>query len=277
MNIPDGVTRIGEGVFQNGNITSITIPNSVTSIGTAAFCGCSDLTSITIPGSVTKIEDYAFLGCEGLEEVHFSTLDSVFKVDYGNKFGPGWEDVEFYINEELITDVVVPDDVEMFCGSFFGCNSLESITIPTSVKTMYELSYLYCSNLERVYFSDLRSLLNMNRIEGSFGSYMKDVDYYVNGELLSDLVIPEGTISIGACAFCGCVCLERVKIPEGVNSIGQEAFIRCENLQEITIPRSVTEIGVCAFSGCDDLTIHASSGSYAEEYAKENSIPFEEL
>ena len=280
INIPDGVMRIGEGVFQGGYVTSITIPNTVISIGDQAFCSCSGMTSITIPDSLETIGDDAFSGCEDLESICFNDLESFFKMDYGNGYGPGWEDVDFYIDGELVKDIVVPDGVERICGNFFGCRSIESITIPSSVTTMYELSYLYCSSLERIYFSDLPSLLSMDRIAGTYGAYMKDVDYYINGELLTDMIIPAGTTNIGNCAFCGCTSLKRVTIPDSVISIGEEAFCNCSNLQSITIPDSVTKIASNwsgAFKGCDNLVIHAHSGSYAEEYAKENGIPFETI
>ena len=65
-----------------------------------------------------------------------------------------------------------------------------------------------------------------------------------------------------------------VTIPDGVTSIGDSAFEGCSNLTSITIPDGVTSIWYSAFWGCENLTIHAPAGSYAEQYAKENNIPF---
>lgn len=89
-----------------------------------------------------------------------------------------------------------------------------------------------------------------------------------------DVTIPDCVTSIGDGAFRGCKNLTSITIPDGVTSIGYSAFDGCENLTSITIPDSVTSIGNWAFDGCENLTIHAPAGSYAEQYAKENNIPF---
>ena len=69
--------------------------------------------------------------------------------------------------------------------------------------------------------------------------------------------------------------LTDITLSEGIKSIGSEAFYGCLNLKSITIPTSITLIGEDAFDNCPNLTIHAPLGSYAEQYAKENNIPFE--
>ena len=89
-----------------------------------------------------------------------------------------------------------------------------------------------------------------------------------------DVTIPDGVTSIGDCAFEGCSNLTSITIPDGVTSIGDCAFYECKKLTSITIPDGVTSIGYSAFYGCKKLTIHAPAGSYAEQYAKENNIPF---
>ncbi len=88
------------------------------------------------------------------------------------------------------------------------------------------------------------------------------------------MTIPDSVTSIGDSAFWGCRGLTSVMIPEDVTSIGDSAFAWCCGVTSITIPESVTSIGKDAFYACSALTIHAPSGSYAEQYAKENNIPF---
>lgn len=84
--------------------------------------------------------------------------------------------------------------------------------------------------------------------------------------------------SIGEYAFEGCSSLTSIEIPSSVTSIGDHAFRRCSSLTSIEIPSSITRIGDGAFSGCSDaLVIRGVKGSYAETYAKENSIPFVEI
>ena len=74
--------------------------------------------------------------------------------------------------------------------------------------------------------------------------------------------------------FFSCIGLTGIAIPDSVTSIGESAFLGCSGLTGITIPDSVTSIGDNAFRGCPKLSIHASVGSCAEAYAKQNGIPF---
>lgn len=91
---------------------------------------------------------------------------------------------------------------------------------------------------------------------------------------LSSLALPDSLEEIGRSAFGSCKSLSSVILPGGVKSIGWCAFIGCEKLTSITISNTVTIIDQTAFRGCKNLTIHAPAGSYAEQYAKENNIPF---
>ena len=90
-------------------------------------------------------------------------------------------------------------------------------------------------------------------------------------------MIPDSVTSIDRGVFEDCVSLRTITIPGSVNSIDHMTFKGCNNLVSITSPDSVTSIGWGAFKGCSNYTIHAHSGSYAEEYAKENDIPFKPL
>lgn len=108
-----------------------------------------------------------------------------------------------------------------------------------------------------------------------------NIDFVIeNGVLkeyhLSELQIPEGVTEIEEDAFMLCTALTSISIPNSVTEIGRLAFCGCTGLASINIPDSVTEIGERAFEGCPNLTIHAPSGSYAEQYARENVIKFEE-
>ena len=117
VTIPNSVASIGEGVFKGcTGLTSITIPNSVTSIGNYAFYECTGLTSITIPNSVTSIGNFVFSGCTGL------------------------------------TSITIPNSVTSIAGSaFYGCSSLTSITIPNSVTSIGYYAFYECTGIMDFY------------------------------------------------------------------------------------------------------------------------------
>lgn len=118
--IPSGVSGIGDGVFKDSDITSVTIPDGVRYIGNSAFQNCNYLTNIKIPKSVQKISGYAFYECSSLSSVTFSVgLKSI-------------EDNAFGYCESL-KKVVLPEGLEKLDGSFCGCYNLEDITFPSTL------------------------------------------------------------------------------------------------------------------------------------------------
>ena len=91
---------------------------------------------------------------------------------------------------------------------------------------------------------------------------------------IKTVIIPKGIVNIGDSSFSGCLNLTSITLPRGIRKIGFWAFLHCENLEYVYIPKSVRMIESSAFSNCFKLVIHAPAGSYAEQYAKENNIPF---
>ena len=137
--IPDSVTSIGSWAF-NGctGLTSITIPNSVTSIGDSAFYGCTGLTSITIPNSVTSIGDGAFDGCTDLTSI--TIPNSVTGI--GNYAFQGCTG---------LTSITIPNSVTgIGYMAFNGCSGLTSITIPNSVTSIGKYAFWYCTGLTSI-------------------------------------------------------------------------------------------------------------------------------
>jgi hypothetical protein len=220
------VTSIGDSAFWScESLTSITIPNSVTTIGRVAFANCL-FTSITIPNSVTSIGDYAFHYCIYLTSVNLP--ESVTSIGYG----------VFYHCESL-TSITIPNSVTSIGEeAFAGCAALSSITIPNSVTTIGKTAFRVCG---------LRSITIPNSVE-SLGSAA-----FLLCPHLTSVTIGNGIKSIGVNTFGGCAALTSVTIGSGVTSIGENAFQACSSLTSITIPESVTNIGAGAFEGCDNL------------------------
>lgn len=214
-------TATGEITDCDYDVTAVAIPEiingvSVASIGSSAFRFCNSLASVTIPKSVTTIKDYAFFDCNSL------------------------------------TNITIPDSVIFIGESAFGnCFRLTNIAIPDSVTSIGEDAFS-SSTIENVYITDLTAWCSIDL----GNSYSTPLYYggklYLNGELLTKLIIPDSVTSIGKYAFWRCS-MTNVTLGRGITDIVEGVFENCR-LTSITIPDSVTSIGRYAFGGCSSLT-----------------------
>ena len=138
---------------------------------------------------------------------------------------------------------------------------LKNITIPNSIKGIREDAFYGCSNLSAVYISDLSAWCKIYFWDYKANPLCYAKNLYLNGEKVTDLVIPNDVTEIKYSAFRDCTGLTSVTIPNSVTSIGGSAFHGCTSLTSVTIPNSVTTIGRSAFSGCDGLTSIEIPGS----------------
>ena len=228
ITIPNSVKSIGNRAFYEcKSLQSITIPNSVTSIGKEAFSCCESLQSITIPNSVKSIGNYAFRNCESLQSV--TIPNSVTKI--GN---------EAFWGCDSLQSVTIPNSVTSIGNKAFNdCKSLQSITIPNSVKSIGDGAFRECDSLQSITIPNSVTSIG----EGAFSTCVS----------LQSVTIPNSVKSIGKEAFSGCVSLQSITIPNSVTKIEDDAFWGCKSLQSVTIPNSVKSIGKKAFSGCKSL------------------------
>ena len=203
----------------------IIIPESVKTIESNAFAGCSSVTAVVIPDGIQKIADRTFEHCSSLSDVNIPS-----SVTYIG---------EYAFSGCNIKNINIPASVTYIGGYAFASCPIEAVTIPSGVTSIRENTFHWCDNLTSV------NLHNAITYIGSFA--------FGDCRLLESIDIPSSVTSMGNGVFRNCLKLTNVVLPEQLTEIGESVFERCESIKEIEIPSKVTAIGKNAFSQCINL------------------------
>ena len=226
LTLPDGLSSIGNGAFQDcSSLASISFPDGLTSIGNSAFRFCSSLASIMLPAGLTSIGNSAFQDCSSLAFIMFPAgLTSIGNSAFNGCSG--------------LTSISLPDGLSSIGNNAFSeCSRLTSITIPESLKVIGNDAFRYCMQLRKVDYASMESLCNI-----TFGNFRSNpicnhgrCPLLINGNEVTDVIIPEGVSSIRNYTFCLNHFIS-ITIPKSVTSIGMDA-LSCWNLTSIFVKR----------------------------------------
>ena len=268
------VTCIGNGSFQNCDLTGVKISANVTSIGGAAFASCKRLTSVEIPIGVVSIGSWAFSGCHGLSSVMipagvtnitapFPECDNLTNilVDTMNSAYSSLDGVLCDNNRKTIVQYPagrkggysIPDGVTTIeFSAFRSCTGLTSVNVPRSVVAIRDGAFLGCDNLDEIGVVAENS--RYTSVDGVLYDKSRATLVQCPGGKTGSYAVPNCVKRIGNMAFGQCSKLTSVTIPESVSRIGHQAFSQCANLNSITVPDSVSSVELSVFEYCYNLT-----------------------
>lgn len=237
------LASIGNEAFLDAGIEAITLPNSITSIGTGAFNACRSLASVTLPDNAgfTAIPDRMFFECGSLQRLALSKYVTSIGTDALNGCNALAEISVEGGNPAFASEGGVLYNAAKTVLICHPAGRSGTLTVPGTVTEIGDYAFLNSAHLTGISLPN--GLIHIN--EGAF--------FNCSNATLSQIVLPDSVESIGPFAFNGCGGLTRMDIPEGVTAIGSYAFYSCGRLTAISLPDSLLSIDGCAFMGCDSL------------------------
>lgn len=281
VEIPDGVTAVGEGAFEGESCKSISVPLSVARIGSRAFAFCENLRGITLSEGLAELGDNVFCGCKRLCAVHFpSTLVAVDKkaelfdgcdalssitVADGNPAYHADGDCLIEIDSRRLLggckSSVIPDDgsvAEIAAGAFLRISGLKKLAIPASVVGIGDRAFFGCRELTAVELPpSVRSIgAEAYRVSGAqrvdLGCVTRIGYAAFESSSLTAVELPDSVRAIGRIAFAYCD-IKRLRVGRGLKDIPEGAFKHNYGLTEVELCDGPTAIDKDAFAYCESL------------------------
>lgn len=274
VEIPEGVTSVGDAFYQKSLLTSIVIPSTVqrlekmalaycssltnvslsdglTYIGNKAFFYCTSLPSITIPSTITSMGESSFSYCKNLKTIIWNAKHCADFVDYEAAPFNGNQSGFLYYRNDFTISITFGSEVDYIpaylCSNLFG---LLAIDIPNSVKGIGDHAFdiYYVENKASYSDGNLRSI--------TFGTGLETIGSYAfnNRWGLSSIIIPDKCNTIGTNAFSKCNSLSAITFGKGITTIGTSTFADCPNINTINIYATTPPvIAKDVFSSISDL------------------------
>lgn len=270
VRLPEGLLMLGNAFQGCTSLTSITIPASL-ELMSSAFRDCINLESITFLGGGINFSTNCFVNCQKLKAVHVQSntdwASMIFSHAEANPFLYG---AKLYIDGEFVTDfefpsdttvinsylfanysylesVTIPEGVEaIHMGAFMKCNQISEIALPSTLNNIEHSTFSSCASLKTIYLPSLDWWLKLKQHSTDLFENAETV--YVDGNITTQIVIPDGT--------------ERIE---------SYTFYQCDFLTDIHIPVSVRYLGTYSFCYCGDINIHYGASTKEFKYLDQNS------
>lgn len=277
----DSIFEIVNGVLKKyiGEEKDVVIPEGVIAIDNNCFTDAHFMESITFPSTLKKIgycvvaTDYA--GYEyALKRVNVDSLDTWMNIEFtddkANLLGVN-DDVELYINGQLITDLVIPNKYKVVkSNSFFGYKKLKSVIFEEGVEIIEKGAFVRSGITKVTLPNSIKDLVG-EKYGGYFSSpfeyceSLKEInipqnlkvlpDYFLYSSSIEEIILPDGLEVIPAGCFNGCTLLKSINIPDSVHTVKEHAFYNCDSLEEIIFPDSVHFIGVMSLKNIKKIIL----------------------
>lgn len=250
--VPGTVTTMGEAAFSGcSHIVYLELSDSLIQITPHLFENCSMLTAIIIPDSVKDLFGHAFDGCVSLKSITIPGSIKDIREDAFNdctsladiKFSEGLKKIHSsaFAGCTSLKTVQFPNTLtEIGLAAFRGCTSLSLVSIPDSVTTIEDIAFSGCTSLSAIVIPNTVTTLRQGTFSGCTG--------------LTTVSLSNSLSELGSDMFMGCTSLESIELPSSITSIGFQAFMNCSALKSINLPDNVTTMGTGTFAGCISLT-----------------------
>ena len=273
LNIPETingmpVAAIADFMFAGSTeLTSITLPDSIKTIGKKAFSNCAKLTNVYIGSSAETIDEQAFYACPKLQRISISTDNKTYHSENGSLYKGDSLLIYAGSNNAVISDTTA----SIGNYAFFGRTELSSVTIPESVKSIGDYAFSGCLGLKSIIIPDSVTTVGTH--------------CFLSCTELAAVKLGDSLRAIPNSCFHSCTSLKNVHIPDSVTDIDTHAFYSCDSLSALYIPSAVSTIVTDAVGrkysirtdkdeNISTLTIYSEANSAAEKYASYMGLSF---
>ncbi len=254
--------------FENGRITSLSIPDTIMTIGAEAFYGCSQLEKVEFGSNIAYIGGRAFDNTPFVNFItdEFYTVGNGVLLKYTGKQHSVTVPADIkcissaFESNAILEEVILPEGL-IYIGdySFSSCTQLKSVNIPSTVTEIGTWAFAKCIMLNEINMPD-----TITKLGDMCFLYCSSLTKVTLSASLKEL--PVG-------AFQACSTIENIIIPEGITTLADQVFFRCSKLKNVTVPASVESLGYFVFNNCDaSLTVTCPTSSKAAQYCLDNSI-----